>query len=183
MSPTGKIIITTSRRPRPRSRTLVKDLVSVIPGCIRVTRGHSSYVDLAREALRLEVDRVVIIGERRGNPGIIRVYEPTSDMKLRNIVTFLIIGVKLSREARTSKPINPTILLVEPDGSSVAEEFSEALIRAFHAKLMSSGDLRDVVIAKLERLSEDSVLLTFHWRGRQVGPILKLRKPRVMVKG
>lgn len=178
----GRIIITTSRRPRPRSRSLVKDLVSVIPGSIRLTRGHSSYEDLAREAIRLNADRIVVIGERKGNPGIIRVYEPTRELKLVNIVTFIVLGVKLAREARSSKPQEPKALLVETDGSEVADEFAEAMIRAFHAKLKVEDRTDDSVIAYIKTLSEDSVRLEFYWRGRIAGPLLKLRKPRVMIK-
>jgi U3 small nucleolar ribonucleoprotein protein IMP4 len=174
----GRVIVTTSRRPSPRSRSFAKDLVSVLPGGVRLTRGHSSYVDLAREALKVGADRVVVIGEWRGNPGVMRVYEPTGDLGLRHIVAMVVLGVKLSRESGASKPVNPKFLVVEADGSAIAEEFSEAFVRAFHARLRAPGDVRDCVIARLEGLTVDSVRLTFYWRGAPAGPQVRLRKPR-----
>jgi U3 small nucleolar ribonucleoprotein protein IMP4 len=174
----SRIIVTTSRRPSPRSRSFVKDLVSVLPGGVRLTRGHSSYADLAREALRVGADRVVIIGEWKGNPGVVRVYEPTRDLELKHIVAMVVLGVKLARESGASKPVNPRFLVVEADGSAIAEEFSEALVRAFHARLRAPGDVRDCVIARLEGLTVDTVRLTFYWRGALAGPQVRLRKPR-----
>ncbi len=174
----GRIIVTTSRRPSPRSRSLVKDLVSVLPGGVRLTRGHMSHVDLAREALLIGADRVVVIGERKGNPGVMRVYEPTRGLELKHIVTMVILGVKLSREAGASKPVNPRFLVIETDGSAISEEFSEAFIRAFHAKLRPPSNTRAYVTAKLEGLTEDSVKLSFYWRGELSGPQLRLRRPR-----
>ncbi len=173
-----EFIVTTSRRPSPRSRSFVKDLVSVLPGGIRLTRGHSSYVDLAREALMVGCSRVIIIGERRGNPGVIRVYEPTSSLELRHIVTFIILGVKLSRESGFGKPVSPRFLVIETDSSPISEEFSEAFIRAFHAKLKAPQGVEDYVLAKLEGLTVDSIKLSFYWKGSPVGPQLRLRKPR-----
>jgi len=177
-----KVIVTTSRRPSPRSRSLVKDLVSVIPRAVRLVRGHNSYADLAREAIRINADRVVVIGERKGNPGIIRVYEPLRSLELKNIVTFIVAGVKLAREAKAGRPENPQTLVVEADGSEIAEEFAEAMIRAFHAKLKPPGRTEDYVTAKIEKIAENTVRVTFYWRESLVGPTLKLRKPQVMVK-
>lgn len=173
-----RVIVTTSRKPSPRSRSFVKDLVSVLPGGVRLTRGHRSHVDLAWEALRVNANRVVIVGEWKGNPGVMRVYEPLEGFKLKHLVTMVILGVKLAREAGASKPVSPRLLVVEADGSSISEEFSEALVRAFHAKLKAPSDVKDYVVARLEGLSEDTVKLSFHWKGALVGPQLKLRKPR-----
>ena len=174
------LIVTTSRRPSPRTRSLVKDLVGVIPGAVRLTRGHMSMEELAREALIRGLNRVVVIGERRGNPSIIRVYAVKSEgLGLDNIVSFIVKGVTLSREAGSGYPGVKSVLVVESDGSSISDEFAEAFIIGFKARL--SGP-RDSVIARIKAVGAKEVTVRFLWRGTRVGPRLKLSKPRAMMK-
>ncbi len=172
------ILITTSRRPSPRVRSLVKDLAGTIPGGIRFTRGHFSMEELAREAMLLGADRIVVVGERRGNPGIIRVYDFDDALRTRNIVSFIVKGVALSRELKRpvpGKPEPPLIVEAEP---GVAEEFAEAFMIAFHARIKGEGG----VLARIKGLDERTVQVEFEWRGRLVGPRLKLGKPQRMIK-
>ncbi len=175
------IIVTTSRRPSPRMRSLVKDLVAVLPGGRRLTRGHLSMKEIAREAELVGADRVVIIGERRGNPGIMRVYKPSRE-DLVNIVSFIVKGVTLSRELRSSMPPRqPERLVVETDGTSLADEFADAFVIAFHAVVFEEPSRRDV-LARISTLGDDTVLVEYYWGGRRVGPRLKLSKPARMIK-
>ncbi|MCE4599574.1 MAG: hypothetical protein F7C81_05195 [Desulfurococcales archaeon] len=173
------IIITTSRRPSPRTRSLVKDLVRVIPSATRITRGHLTMEELARDAILLGANRVAIIGERRGNPSIIRFYEPrTSPLSLGNIATILIRGVTLAREAgNTYPPANIKILSVQPDPTDLTEELAEALLVALNARIGDKGD----VVAKLEYRNGEA-LLYFTYKGRSVGPRLRVAKPRNPLK-
>ncbi len=136
--------------------------------------------ELAAEARLTGAERVVIIGERRGNPGILRVYEPSGET-LANIVTFIIKGVKLGREAGHGYPSTRRRLIVEVDGSPVADEFADAMIVAFHATVLEEPG-EDDVVAVLRGLDERTVLMHFKWRDREVGPVLRLGKPAQMVK-
>jgi len=138
--------------------------------------------DLAREAEIQGADRVVIIAEKRGNPGIIRVYRPASD-DLVNIVSFIVKGVALSRELRRGLPREPIEnMLVIPRQPGPPEEFADAFIIAFHAKTLDRDPGPRDIVASIESLSEDGVKVEFEWRGRPVGPRLKLGKPARMVK-
>ncbi len=136
--------------------------------------------ELAVEARIQGADRVAIVGERRGNPGIIRVYAPHGDT-LANIVSFIVKGVRLGREAGAGYPESPRRLIVETDGSSIADEFADAMVVAFHARVFEEPR-EDDVVARIEAISERDVRVTFYWRGRLVGPMLKLGKPAVMIK-
>jgi len=173
------IVITTSRRPSPRTRSLVKDLVRVIPGATRITRGHLTMQELARDAILMGADRVVIVGERRGNPSILRFYRPArSPLRLDNIVTLLIKGVTLAREAGNRfPPSNIRSISVDPDPSGLAEEIAEALIIALNAGIGDKGD----VIVKLESRGGEA-LLYFTYKGDTIGPRLRIAKPRNMLK-
>ena len=178
------IIFTTSRRPNPRLRSFVKDMVSVIPNAIRLTRGHLSMAELAREAVIHGADRVAIVADRRGNPGIIRVYDVDRDgLSLRNIVSMIVKGVTLSREARSVR-LPPGVvkeLYVVHDGSDLAMEFAEAFIIAFHAKLGRAKGPGSVE-AIISQASSGIVEVLFKMRGKVVGPRLRLAKPQEMIK-
>ena len=173
-----RILVTTSRRPSPRVRSLVKDLAGTIPGAFKFTRGHYSMEELAREVILAGGDRIVVVGERRGNPGIIRVYDVRGDLSTRNIVSFIVKGVALSRELRRPLPSKADVLVVDAE-PGIAEEFAEAFMIAFHAKLMEG---RDPVMARIRGVNERTVLVEFEWRERLVGPRLKLGKPSSMIK-
>ena len=179
------ILVTTSRRPSPRVRSFVKDLVGVIPGAHRFTRGHFSMSELAREAYNMGADRIVVVGERRGNPGIVRVYGYTLDLlEAKNIVTFIVKGVTLSRETRTPPPPRGSFkrLVVTPLSEGVAEEFAEAFVIAFHARL-KPGAGESYVEARIRGLDPRTVSVEFYLNGEsRVGPRLKLGRPREMVK-
>jgi len=91
------ILITTSRRPTNRIRTLCNELSRCIPGCIRVNRGKLSREGVAEKAVEIEADRVVIVDRWKGGPGKIRLFKVDG-----NLVAFPpvmhIRGVKLQRE-------------------------------------------------------------------------------------
>ncbi len=179
------ILVTTSRRPSPRIRSFVKDLVAVIPGAIRFTRGHYSMEELAREAYTLGADRIVVVGERRGNPGIIRVYAyDPGELRPYNIVTFIVKGVTLSREAHTPPPPKRAVreLVANPLTEGVAEEFADAMVTAFHARLKAKAE-RGFIEARIQGIDPRTVRVEFYFNGeKRVGPRLKLGKPREMIK-
>ncbi|MCE4602472.1 MAG: hypothetical protein F7C08_03395 [Desulfurococcales archaeon] len=179
-TPPTHIIITTSRRPSPRTRSLVKDLAGVIPGATRLTRGHLTYQELSIEAATLGADRVVVVGEKRGNPSIMRIYEPIPPKGLNNIVTLIIKGVKLAREAGVPSRARARFLRVEHDGSEDSMEVAEALVRGLHARLTP---VEPSVVARLESRGYREVLLTFTSNGLSVGPVLRIGIPWRMIKG
>jgi len=180
----AKIVVTTSRRPSPRTRSFVKDLVSVLPGALRVTRGHLTMDELGVLASSHGADRLVVVGERKGNPSIIRVYEVSPPTTPRNIVTFKIVGLSLARELRRGVPQETKFLYVDVEDEELLD-FAEAFILAFHAKLKYPGARtpRDSLIALITPLREAIALVEFSKPdGTKVGPKLKLARPKEMIK-
>jgi U3 small nucleolar ribonucleoprotein protein IMP4 len=184
-SASRRILITTSRRPSPRIRSFVKDLVAVIPGAFRFTRGHYSMEELAREAYGEGADRIVVVGERRGNPGIIRVYAfNPEELRPYNIVSFIVKGVTLSREAHTPPPPPGTVreLVAVPLSEGVAEEFADAFVIAFHARLKARSR-RGFIEARLKGVDPRTVIVEFYLNGeKRVGPRMRLGRPKELVK-
>jgi len=141
------ILITTSHKPSPRLRSFVKDLASVIPGSLKLNRGKKTLEDLLYDAIELNADRLIIVGEKKGNPGSIRVYlVDREEETLRELAYYSIKGVKLSRENPYATRIyNPTILMIDSSNvkSNVEEEFIDIFSRSFKAKI-HVGSLEEI---------------------------------------
>lgn len=156
------ILITTSHKPSPRLRSFVKDFASVIPGTLKLNRGKKTLEDLLYDAIELNADRLIIVGEKKGNPGSIRVYLiDREEEKLRELAYYSIKGVKLSRENPYATRIyNPTVLMVDSSNvkSSVEEEFIDIFSKSFKAK---------IYVGSLEEIAgKVDVLAIPRWDGR-----------------
>jgi len=92
------ILITTSRRPTRRTRSLCNDLVKVIPGAIKVNRGKMSIKDVTAKTLELNANAAIIISVYRGNPGKIWFLQVTEHSYGWVPPDILLAGVKLQRE-------------------------------------------------------------------------------------
>lgn len=66
------MLITTSRRPTPKMRTLCNDLTRVFSNAIRLNRGKLSLQGLKEHASSRSIDRLIIVERRKGGPGLLR---------------------------------------------------------------------------------------------------------------
>ena len=176
-----RVIVTTSRRPNNRVRSLVKELCLTLPKAVKLNRGHLSMGELAREAMILGAERVLIVSSRKGNPGIIRIYsvEPKEAL-LRNIVSFKVKGVSLAREAGRGYPGGkPRGVYVSTDRTLTSREFGEALRIGLGA---SAAPEPGFLEARVRKAGRSTVLLSFRYDNRPVGPRLLLSKPMAMIK-
>ncbi|MEB3759847.1 MAG: hypothetical protein GSR81_03275 [Desulfurococcales archaeon] len=179
------IIITTSRRPNRRIRSFIKDFELVIPRAIRLARGHLSMKDLYFEALNLNADRVIIVSDRRGNPGIIRIYKPENE-NLVNIVSFIVKGIALSRERKapqtTDVDKDKLRLIAKPvSGEKIELEFAEAFRIGLHAQLYYKEDYESI-ISEIKAINERDVQVKFKYKDKSIGPRIKLGAPHRMIK-
>jgi rRNA maturation protein Rpf1 len=69
------ILITTSRRPTPKMRTLCNDLARVLSNALRLNRGKLSLQGLKELALSRGGDRFIVVERRKGGPGLLRFYQ------------------------------------------------------------------------------------------------------------
>lgn len=172
------IMITTSRRPSPRLRSLVKDLVSVLPRSIKVNRGHKSLVELALEAKRLGLKYVIIVTERKGNPGGLTFYEVeevgAGRAQLKRLSTIILRGVKLSRENPASSRTYG-VDSIEVDYSRCITDdcfyLSDLFIRVFKGLEPGKNTLK---ICLNEEKFIEITFLNVH--NKPVGPVLRVEK-------
>ena len=125
-----KILITTAYSPSPRTRTFVKDLVSVLPGSLKLSRGKLSMDLLGAIASDEGAEKVIIVKEYHGNPSALEVYE-VRDAELHKEGTIKLKGVTLSSE-RGKRVYNVRAVGVRaysllPGVSEVVEKLSKLL--------------------------------------------------------
>ncbi len=126
------ILLTTSRRPTSRIRTLCNDLARSIPNVVRINRGKLSLDGIAERALELNADRIIVVDRWKGGPGKIKLFrvEPTGLTPVP--LMMYVAGIKLQREfeaktkavrslAVTTAPGNP------PEATKIAEYISNFL--------------------------------------------------------
>ena len=126
------MLLTTSRRPTRRIRTLCHDLARSIPNVLRINRGKLSLDGIAERALELNADRVIVVDRWKGGPGKIKLFrvEPAGLTPVPPLI--YVAGIRLQREfetkikavrslAVTTAPENP------PDITKIAENLSNFL--------------------------------------------------------
>jgi U3 small nucleolar ribonucleoprotein protein IMP4 len=93
------LLITTSRRPTRRTRTLIKELSRVIPGSIKMNRGKMSFDDLKELMIKKGITRLLLIDTRKGNPSRLN-FMVLSSKGLKRKLIIIIDGVILQLDKR-----------------------------------------------------------------------------------
>ncbi len=97
MSRLSRMLITTSRKPSRRSRTLGRDLARVIRGKY-VTRGKGSLDELVSFSRRQGHTRVIFVYDIHGNPGKLEGLVVEEDSWRWHPLIINLKGVRLQRE-------------------------------------------------------------------------------------
>jgi len=96
-----KFLVTTSHRPTRNTRRFIKFISMVLPNFIRVNRGKLTLSMLALQAIDMNIDRVVIVRNRKGNPGYIDIYNVDYlNNSLKLLCTLKICGYSLLTTTR-----------------------------------------------------------------------------------
>jgi len=173
-----KIIVTTSHRPSPRTRTFVKELSSVLPFSVKLNRGKKTLTDLLIDALTINANRLIVVHEKKGNPSALKVYV-IEDKKLKEYTTFKLVGVALWRElTNVSRVYNPESIAVEFLEEELAE-LVEKITFSFNAKILYDENLKkefDVIVSLKPRNNIVLLLFINPSVNKIVGPILKIKR-------
>ena len=189
----GKTIVTTSHRPTPRTRSLLKDLVAIIPNSIRITRGKATLELLALEALDIGADRILIIRNWKGNPRYIDLYMVTPLSRgATKICTLILCGYKLTREGTKKNPAKQPSALVIPVSTVVSakipEELMECLVQCLRAQVSSDEEVcgkdRNVLIVDVSESHDNVFEISFRdCKGDQYGPVLRVCGAKIIGTG
>ena len=175
------LVITTSRRPSRRTRSLVRDLSHVIPSALRVTRGKKSLDDLREIAIAHGFTRILVVWDMKGNPGGLVFYRASLSHVEPLSRWIALSGVSLRREMFPPKPKRVTgavdlAVAVEPHASSeVAEILSEGLGLASVYSIPEDG-WPDADVVSLVSLRRGRELISFYLSPRdEIGPRLYVK--------
>ena len=171
------IVITTSRRPSPRTRSFVKDLSSILPSSPRISRGHKSLVDLAIEAAKLGAKYILLVTEKSGNPRGLIIYgveEMGHHAVSKRLAILLIKGVKLSREnPESSKAYGVSNISIDYSKCFSDDCFyiADLLVKILGDMVSEKGDLR-ILLGENKYISIQA--LNIH--GKPVGPLVLVER-------
>lgn len=92
------ILITTSRRPSPRTRSLCNDLAWLLPDSFRINRGNASSDELLVLASVKGAKTLIVIDSKMGNPSAISLYSIGEEAGRSASIRFRVSQVRLQRE-------------------------------------------------------------------------------------
>ncbi len=151
------ILITTSRKPGRRTRSFCKDLQRALPFSKYVNRGKGNVADMVDLAYRQGFSRLLIVGETKGNPSIIRSIEVGRTPRWG--IELYITGVRLCRE-----------IGCEENGGDYIEVsgdvYEEPLKKIFEYPVKEGEEVL---------LKEERTLVRFLYNGDTVGPVFRVR--------
>jgi len=175
------ILLCTSHRPSPRTRTLCNDLVSASSDFSYLKRGKSCMALVSAYAAGIGAGRVWLISSRYGDPSLIECYEPGGGV----IVSILIGRVILMRELGgfTASRRARRLELIPPEDRSL-----QAVYGAFRLAVGPPGGVarecghtgRDAGVAELRFEPSKNCLAEVSFMERASGAPCG---PRIMVKG
>ena len=132
------ILLTTSRRPTRRIRTLCHDFARSVPNVVRINRGKLSLDGIAERAVELNSDRIVVIDRWKGGPGKIKLFriEPTGLFSVPPLM--YVAGVRLQREFEAkTKHVRSLVVTTEPENPPETVRIAECLSDFFNLPRLS----------------------------------------------
>jgi len=159
-----RTLLTTSRNPTARVRTLCNDLSHVIPNVVRVNRGKMTKDEVAEKALEHDTDHVVIVDRWQGGPGSIKLFRVGESGLVLTPPIIHITDTRLRREFGVSK-VKParSIVVLAPETSVEALRFAEACSKFFGVPTLSMDEAVKVAptLMCVSRDKVNRIVITF----------------------
>jgi len=179
------ILVTTSRNPSRRTRTLIKDMTLVLPRTTRVVRGTQNTYELAEAALNAKARLLIIVSTRKGNPGKMTFFRVSEQLFKQIPLELLIRSVKLRYEMspqKTSRPDN--IFILPTEGLSPrAQRLCEQLSIIFKTSLIDGSQIVGKS-SNVMRIEESKNIITINFsrgaNGNDMGPLIRIGKVRLL---
>ena len=141
MSTKKNMLVTTSREPTDKIRTLCNDIAHAIPNVIRVNRGKLSLDGVAEKALELNADRVVIVDRWREGFAVIRFYRIKAYDLTPSPPVIYIANVRFRRDFETrAKRVKSLAITMSSEISSEAERLAKSIGEFFEIPVFAGED-------------------------------------------
>ncbi|MCE4605830.1 MAG: hypothetical protein F7B59_00655 [Desulfurococcales archaeon] len=169
--------MTTSREPSNRTRSFINELVSTVPVFVKYNRGKATLEELLDNAISSKTSYILVVHEKKGNPGLIKVYHVNVIKHVLDEWFNLILkGITLYKEKTGSKP--------KPyDGKycisySVGTELLADLINRLtgYTFCLKRSDKEVSRYIEIDTMNELFVIRFYRQTGTIAGPIIRVRK-------
>ncbi len=127
------ILLTTSRRPTKRIRTLCHDFVCSVPNIVRINRGKLNLDGIAERAVELNANRIVTIDRWKAGPGKIKLFriEPNGLIPVPPLMYVASVRLRREFEAKT-KHIRSLVVTTELETPTETIRIAEHLSDFFN---------------------------------------------------
>ena len=173
MSETG-IVISTSRKPSQRTRSLCKELQTLLPSAHYIQRGKSNFEEILKKSRQEAARLLLLIGERDGNPGSLELYyaEGVGD----SVFSFKVEGMRLAREYGASVRNSTKTLIISSDSNNESNDLQKLLEKHFQGERHPQNDIPLALTRTLSisLLKGKKLRLTFvdSVNGLEIGPTI-----------
>jgi U3 small nucleolar ribonucleoprotein protein IMP4 len=163
------MLITTSRKPSQRTRSFCKSLVRVLDSSY-INRGKMSLRDVLIKSSELELDKIALVSEMKGNPSKIDFHDEEGELILSLDVTVSIPNSNASSKSRVktkSLQINSEIDELKGLGNILG-------ISEFHEGSTSEN----ILLIKKGDVTNRAVIEFYGDNGIQTGPKIFIKNWR-----
>lgn len=157
-----KILLTTSRNPTNRTRTLCNDLTRILPSGLRVNRGKMSNEQLAEKAFEEGAERILLVERGQGESGVIRFCNVGPSGLFFIPPGIHISDIRLRRDFKTPSRVKTVtgVTITGPATSEIVTRFAEMLAEFLGISLLS--------VDEVARRAENLVVLGQDRTGRLI---------------
>lgn len=195
----AKILVTTSRRPTPTVRRFIKQLMIVIPNARYQSRGKLTLSMLVMQAVDFDIEKILIIRNRKGNPGYIDIYRVNHlDRTLTKLCALQICGLSMSRTSTKPTPkLKPRYIIASSDILSTIDNelIVDCLLEGFNVIISDTTPIVEVktgpcvvldarkVIKKIGNNELPMYEIMFrNTKNEIIGPVIKICRARTYTK-
>ncbi|MHA1302429.1 MAG: hypothetical protein ACTSQE_00110 [Candidatus Heimdallarchaeaceae archaeon] len=171
-----KIVFTTSRRPSNKTRSFIKDIVSVIPNSSKYARGTQSLDYLLNLLKNRGFQIAVVINSVKGNPNFWRIFDLSGESPVEFSYAIKLRGLTLSREYTSKRASQPQFGILISSLHNEEEENVLKLIFNIEEKEVNDVEHKRFVTAYADYIDEEMIFIEFlDQNNNPVGPRMKLK--------
>ncbi len=174
-----KIAFTTSRDPAKKTRSFIKDIITVIPNAIKVSRGTQNLTYTLNVMKTKQVSTAIVINSVKGNPNFWRIFDLSKNDPIELSYAIKLKGLTLSREYTKKRALQPNFTIFI---SSLKDKEAESILKLIFniredVPLDKSKNQRYVTIYA-DYIDEDEKIIfieSLNSQNESVGPRMKLK--------
>jgi U3 small nucleolar ribonucleoprotein protein IMP4 len=196
----NKTIITTSRRPTPVVRRFIKYLIPFIPNAQYQRRGKLTFTLLVLQAIDFNADKIIVVRNRKGDPGYLDVYQVNyANKALTKLCTLYICGYSIDKnqtKLNTKQKIAQLLTLDSTLALIDNEDIAECLLTSFNIKICNEIPKLDYKSSYIHALLDIKKYfkkmnftklpvyeITFkNLRNEFIGPVIRICKAKMYTK-